>query len=196
LKGTFYILSGKIAHDRRDDYMNTQQVIDIFDHDHEIGGHTVTHPDLTQLSKVQAATEIFKAKSDLEALISAEVRTFAYPFSAYNDEVVEIVKQAGYKSARTGDNGLNTVSTDPYRLLPIGPTSDTPLESLITQIEQAQKAALWLIIGFHHINYSGVMYSNTLDYLGQVASYIKRRKIRAVTVSEGLRESVALSDGL
>ncbi len=45
--------------------------------------------------------EIIEDKVQLEKLIDRQIKMFAYPFGHYNDKAVELLKDAGYKGART-----------------------------------------------------------------------------------------------
>ena len=52
----------------------------------ELGGHTVSHPLLSEQSVVVQREEIKQSKLDLERLLNHPVTSFAYPFGAYCDE--------------------------------------------------------------------------------------------------------------
>jgi peptidoglycan-N-acetylglucosamine deacetylase len=69
--------------------------------DHEIGAHTLTHPDLGRLPEGSAREEIAGSKRYLERLLGREVRTFCYPGGYYNVRTVELVREAGFLGART-----------------------------------------------------------------------------------------------
>ena len=60
---------------------------------HEIGAHTLTHPNLTLLETSEAENEIVGSKRDLEEALGARVRGFAYPYGLYNPAVKNIVKK-------------------------------------------------------------------------------------------------------
>jgi SAM-dependent methyltransferase len=64
----------------------------------EQGGHTKSHPDLTKLSDASIKSEIknLPAQAGQKSLVP-----FAYPKGKYNQEVKQLVGQAGYKYART-----------------------------------------------------------------------------------------------
>src|SRR5262249_23787409 len=55
MKGTFYIISGVL---NDSPYMSTSQVQAIRAAGHEIGGHTITHQHLTQMSAAEQQHEI------------------------------------------------------------------------------------------------------------------------------------------
>jgi peptidoglycan/xylan/chitin deacetylase (PgdA/CDA1 family) len=61
-----------------------------------IGSHCVTHPRLTSLNKKQAVQELSESKKQLELVLGKKVPTLAFPYDDYNDEVVELARQAGY----------------------------------------------------------------------------------------------------
>lgn len=68
----------------------------------DIGAHTLTHPeDLKTLSQTKLELEIKKSKKELEKLVGREVTRFAYPSGRYNERVKKVVKDAGFKMART-----------------------------------------------------------------------------------------------
>lgn len=68
----------------------------------EIGGHTLTHATLTELSKEEMHKEISHGKEKLESICS-EIISFAYPRGQYNRQVIESVKKSGFKGARTAE---------------------------------------------------------------------------------------------
>jgi len=67
----------------------------------ELGAHTVTHPSLTVLSKIQQMEEISNSKTQLENIIGHPVTNFSYPHGDYSVETIDLVQQAGFHSAST-----------------------------------------------------------------------------------------------
>jgi peptidoglycan/xylan/chitin deacetylase (PgdA/CDA1 family) len=67
----------------------------------EIGGHTLSHCVLTEVSPSRARHEIFGCKRDLEQALGSEVRMFSYPCGRFNSKIVSLVRAAGYRGART-----------------------------------------------------------------------------------------------
>jgi peptidoglycan/xylan/chitin deacetylase (PgdA/CDA1 family) len=67
----------------------------------EIGAHTVTHPDLSQLDYARCLDEIGGSRRDLEGILNARVTTFAYPFCRYGPAARAAVEAAGFDSAVT-----------------------------------------------------------------------------------------------
>lgn len=68
---------------------------------HEVGGHGLYHSSLVSIGTPLAMYEIIEDKVNLEKLIDKQIKMFAYPFGHYNEKVVSLLKDAGYKGART-----------------------------------------------------------------------------------------------
>ena len=66
-----------------------------------LGGHTVSHPYLDQLSYSQQLVEIQNNKITLEEISRKGIRMFAYTGGIYNRDTMEVVQKAGFKSAFT-----------------------------------------------------------------------------------------------
>jgi len=70
--------------------------------DFEIGGHTVLHfPDLRKLEDIVVDYEIVENRKFLQELTGQEITSFCYPRGGYDNKIIEAVKRAGYKEART-----------------------------------------------------------------------------------------------
>ncbi|MCE9643653.1 polysaccharide deacetylase family protein [Candidatus Parcubacteria bacterium] len=108
VRGTFYI-SEKYAEPRL-----TEEEIRSLLLFHEVGAHTVTHPDLTKLSEAEALREMVEGKAWLEAVLGQEVPLFCYPSGRYSARVVELVKEAGFQGARTTASGVTEPPQDPF----------------------------------------------------------------------------------
>lgn len=85
---------------------------ELSDNDIEIGSHTLSHPILTKLGDKQVLEEIELSKAIIEEKIGKEVNTFAYPngkHADYNTNVIEKVKNAGYRGAVVAHDGINSI---------------------------------------------------------------------------------------
>jgi hypothetical protein len=67
----------------------------------EIGAHTMTHPVLSDLHGQRLWVEVHECKQVLEQVLEQEVQMFCYPRGRYNQEVLDAVRKAGYRGART-----------------------------------------------------------------------------------------------
>lgn len=84
-----------------------------------IGAHTITHPILSRVADRQVTREIAECKTLLEDKIKKPVHYFAYPnggFEDYDENVVSVVKNAGYRAACTTLSGINTSTDDLFEL--------------------------------------------------------------------------------
>lgn len=82
--------------------------------DFDIGSHTLTHPLLTRIDPSIARTEIENSKLMLQDEFGREVDFFAYPRGYANPELQMMVKEAGYKGARSTIVGRIHPSENPY----------------------------------------------------------------------------------
>jgi peptidoglycan/xylan/chitin deacetylase (PgdA/CDA1 family) len=78
--------------------------------------HTRFHPILTHCDDTECEEEIASSKHEVEALVKRHCEHFAFPNGNYGPREIELVKAAGYKTARTCDIGWNDQLTDPFRL--------------------------------------------------------------------------------
>ena len=101
-KATFGIITDHIGTGENIwEYIDVEEIHTLADYGMDIGGHTKTHPDLTEnLSDQQLTEEIIESKEHLEKL-GFQIRTFVYPYCHWNDRVIGFVKQAGYTCARS-----------------------------------------------------------------------------------------------
>lgn len=88
---------------------------------HEIGSHTLTHPNLPKLSRDAAREEIAGSRKLLEDRFGTAVRHFCYPGGKYNEAVRELVGEAGYETACTTRFGVNPAGTPRHELRRIVP---------------------------------------------------------------------------
>jgi peptidoglycan/xylan/chitin deacetylase (PgdA/CDA1 family) len=85
-----------------------------------IGGHTCNHLNLAEIRDMaELKREIFPDKLRLESIIGKEINYFAYPFGAHcnpNNDLVGLLKEAGYKGALTTAPGFNTSGSNRHLL--------------------------------------------------------------------------------
>ncbi len=98
LKGTFYVAPG----DKR--FSLSEREIKQLAKFQEIGAHSFSHPRLTELNHIEAEKEIVDSKEYLERVLGKEVKMFCYPFGKFNEEIKDLVKNAGFLGARTVGN--------------------------------------------------------------------------------------------
>jgi len=95
----------------------------------DFGGHTVTHPFVSKLTREQTCWEISECKQRIEAEVQQPADYFAYPNGReedYGEWNKELLRKAGYKAALTTLWGLNYRSTDRMELRRGGPWEENP----------------------------------------------------------------------
>src|SRR5207249_8116786 len=98
LPGTFYVpLTGY----RGWPTLRAGELRELTSRGFEIGGHGVTHRTLQGLPETEIEYEVRTSKLSLEQAIDREVAVFCYPRGRYDRQVLEQVKAAGYRGART-----------------------------------------------------------------------------------------------
>jgi peptidoglycan/xylan/chitin deacetylase (PgdA/CDA1 family) len=94
-----------------------------------IGSHTMTHRSLLTLCEQEAMAELFESRVKLEELLRRKIRLFSFPFGAFQEEMVEWCRKAGYDRVFT--TMPNAALTNPAEFVSgrvlVEPT-DWPLE--------------------------------------------------------------------
>lgn len=178
LKGTFYVSSGLIAPepapgDPPSRTMTLSEIRDLRDNGHEIGGHTVNHPNLTTLDPDEIGREICDDRTVLSNY-GFKVTSFAYPFAAANLIAQRAAADCGYNSARglgalQGPNVAGGIgSCDGCPLTETAPLTNPfltraprqvednwTLEDLQESVTRAEVQGGWLQLTFHHVDDTG-----------------------------------------
>lgn len=82
----------------------------------ELGAHTRTHPWLAGLSERRQRAEVVDGTDELAAAAGVRPRSFSYPFGAYDDVTVGVVRDVGFEVACTTEDGVLGSRTDPLRV--------------------------------------------------------------------------------
>jgi len=69
----------------------------IYDEKHEIGNHGYNHMDYDKLSYERNKEEIYKAHSTIKNILNIDLKYFAPPSGAYNNDTVKAAKDLGYQ---------------------------------------------------------------------------------------------------
>jgi peptidoglycan/xylan/chitin deacetylase (PgdA/CDA1 family) len=100
--------------------MNWDQVRSLKKAGHTIGAHTISHPNLAQVSEGEARFEITECKKQLEEKIGEPIDHFSYPHPALNpqwsQQTLEITREAGFKSAALTTCGPVRAGDEPLAL--------------------------------------------------------------------------------
>jgi peptidoglycan/xylan/chitin deacetylase (PgdA/CDA1 family)/phage anti-repressor protein len=139
-KGTFFLNTIFITDDSLDHngYGTWNQFQKMALDGHEMGSHTVTHPDLDTLPIGTTSTagtllyELYQSQKTIEQEIpNQKCITFAYPFLAYDSTVISYTAQF-YESARDGSNDPNgsyLIGSEFYNIGAYKESFDAPRDS-------------------------------------------------------------------
>jgi len=105
------IITGKIDGTT---YMSPRQIQTIDQEGFEILSHTVNHVDLD--TDPHQKTEIVDSKTYLEKLLNKPIDTLVYPSGRYNNETLQLDKEAGYKIGLTTKPGYANLEGDLLQL--------------------------------------------------------------------------------
>ena len=83
--------------------MTEEEIVAVADAGVEIGAHSVTHPDMSELDREACAAEMAASRDHLQQLLGRPVTTFAYPFTRYGPEAVAAARDTGFAAAVTGE---------------------------------------------------------------------------------------------
>src|SRR5262249_27010802 len=67
----------------------------------EIGAHTVHHAVLTEIPESEAEIEIRESRAKLQDITGTHCDTFCFPRGRFRPEHLDMVRRAGFRSART-----------------------------------------------------------------------------------------------
>jgi peptidoglycan/xylan/chitin deacetylase (PgdA/CDA1 family) len=88
-----------------------------------IGSHSHCHSLLNRIPIAEARESIRKSKETLERITGRSIEHFSYPNGNYSPEVIDLLKEAGFKSAVSIPSGVFHAGDDPYTIkrIMIGP---------------------------------------------------------------------------
>jgi len=111
---------------RKFDFLSWDQAAEMLRDGFSIGGHTLTHPELTKLTAEQKTAEIKGGKELIENKLGIRIEHFCYPYQDYNEEVINMVKRAGFRTASYSPSPYQMLFywDDPYQLERIGVFSE------------------------------------------------------------------------
>lgn len=182
-RGTFYLMSGFLD---EDPYLDTREARMLHRRGHEVGGHTISHPYLTQLSDAELRSELEDSKTTLERVIGAPVTAFAAPYGDIDARVLDAIDDL-YTSNRTVLPGFNFRGSVPrYELLVRSVTATTPVSTVEGWLDDAAAQNAWVILTYHDILDVPTTYDTTPAAIRAHIEAVTERNLPVVTVTEGL----------
>jgi peptidoglycan/xylan/chitin deacetylase (PgdA/CDA1 family) len=153
-KTTQYIPTYGLTTNPPDAFMMTKQEIgSLAQAGHEIGSHSVRHPDLTTSTDSELSAELTNSKLLLDSIAGVgTIHTFAYPFGAYDARVIAAADAAGYSSARSVEEGYNSkLDLQLYDIRVQNMLPTTTMEQFRSWVDYAKAHNYWLVIVYHEV---------------------------------------------
>jgi peptidoglycan/xylan/chitin deacetylase (PgdA/CDA1 family) len=205
LKGTFFVVTDLVGTEGPgwDSWRSAAS------QGHEIGSHTITHPDLTTLTSAQRQNEIAGSKAIIDAQITSQKTvTFAYPFGTLNSSVAATA-QSVYIASRGVECAPNTAPYDFSDVLACSPDDG---DDVYAETDAAEQQRGWLVTFIHTLNggndgcWGEETIGNWTDYLdylktrnlwvgtfGAAVKYIKERTSATLSVVSSTTEQIVLN---
>lgn len=134
--------------------------------DFEIGGHTLNHKVLTEVSDDIIDNELLESKKKLESYLDKEIISFCYPQGKYDKNIMNRVKLAGFKCGRTSEL-FRTNCINPFEFHTTIQTTNRILLSKCKQIFETndKKLANSLLLSGTILRNWHVIAKKTFDYV-------------------------------
>ncbi|MDP4091939.1 MAG: polysaccharide deacetylase family protein [Bacillota bacterium] len=133
----------------------------------DVGNHTVDHPDdITALSPENVISEYRDNQTWLDQNgWTRASQHVCYPSGSYNEQVINLLKSIGVKSARTTEYGIQpTPVFNMYRLKIVFISRDTLVSDIEKQVDEAVATGSTIIFMLHRVEDSPIMTNDTEGY--------------------------------
>ena len=111
IRGTFHLNSARLG---QSGHVDANEVVSLYAA-HEVSTHSVGHPYLDALSRAEIVAEVGDDRAVLNRISGQDVRGHAYPFGAYNDAVIDVLRELGIAYGRTATpTGDFRLPADPF----------------------------------------------------------------------------------
>lgn len=109
IKGTFNIIPNWFAAEdavfpEGETYINVteKKALELYDNELiEVANHGFNHTKMTCTPKIQQMEDLVKCRQKLEQMYQQIITGFAYPYGWYNEDLMQLLKEAGITYART-----------------------------------------------------------------------------------------------
>ncbi len=94
-----------------DIFMNWEMLAEMVSSGMDIGAHGISHRVLSSMSMEEQVQEVTGVKNIIEDRLKIDIKAFAYPeggSGSYNQDSLEVLKDAGYKLTFNFVSGVNT----------------------------------------------------------------------------------------
>lgn len=131
LVATIFIISDMVGNEG---YLNWDEIKELKNAGWEIGVHSATHPNLATLGTEDLKYQIIEAKKKIDENVGINTNSFSYPAGKYNQEVINIVKEAGLNLAVTTNYDKHNAKDKIFELNRIRINGSDSVEGFIYKI--------------------------------------------------------------
>ncbi len=114
MTGTFYV-SPRCRELQKSKRLAAGAMVELADH-FEVGGHTLTHPHLSAIEDSAALREITDGRDAVEDVIGRQITSFCYPYGDFSEQHPDMVRAAGFTSARTVERFCTGLPDNLFRM--------------------------------------------------------------------------------
>jgi peptidoglycan/xylan/chitin deacetylase (PgdA/CDA1 family) len=111
--GTFFVITGRMT---EPGFLSADQIRELDHSGMDVGDHTAHHVDLRLLTASELRVETVGSRHMLQSVLGHPIYYFAYPFGAYNDRVIQAVRDAGFTMAYSTMGGITESTASPFTM--------------------------------------------------------------------------------
>ncbi|TWH48454.1 peptidoglycan/xylan/chitin deacetylase (PgdA/CDA1 family) [Sporomusa sp. KB1] len=113
-KATIFLITDFAGNNSR--YLTWQQIREMSDNGINFENHTLSHITLPKASDEEVYAQLVNSKQALEWRLGKKVEYLAYPGGKYDQRIIQLTKEAGYRAAFTVNFGRNRMNSTMYTL--------------------------------------------------------------------------------
>lgn len=175
-------------------YLSEAQVKDMQKQGHEIGSHSMSHPDLTSLDDEDLAWEVNKSKEILNKKLNTSVVDFASPLGAQNATTIDAIKKQ-YRSQRNtasdpatvGDEDINTKENfNRYNIIAYTVRASTTPRDIQTLLDYTKARNGWLVLTYHQVEDSTSYYAVPKSIFEEHMRMVSQSSLRSAPMGQTL----------
>ena len=185
-KSTIYISSGLLGTTNHHGLqMSEADVIAAHENGHEIGGHSFSHIDISEMRFEQAMNDISANREAFRKMGLPRCRTFAYPFGQTSSDVKTRLA-ADYDGLRGITSGvmIDKVDLNQIRSTPL--FTGKPFSVLMRQIEGLASSNAWLTLFTHDIQDQPTEWGCTPAEMDAVIAAVKASGADVLTAADAI----------
>jgi peptidoglycan/xylan/chitin deacetylase (PgdA/CDA1 family) len=128
-KAIFFVIADQVG---KTDFMDWPELSGLSENGMSIQSHTFSHRPLQNLSALEIETELRRSKELIEKRLKNKVTALSFPHGSYNDDVIKIGRELGYKyffNSEVAENRLQRSVNEPMIFNRVAVSSNLSLGS-------------------------------------------------------------------